>query len=132
MNIALWVLQILLATLFLWHGWLFVAPPAELLEIMNARFTPWFRSFVGVAELLAAIGLILPNLTRVHAWLTPLAATGLMLVTLSATALHLARGETATALTTAVLFVLTGIVAYGRWKLEPIVSSRAEQLFSKP
>jgi uncharacterized membrane protein YphA (DoxX/SURF4 family) len=120
MNIALWILQVLLAAQFLFHGWLFVAPPPELVEIMNAEFAPWFRIFLGVAELLAAAGLILPGVTRILPWLTPLAAAGLMIVTASATVLHLSRGEIGSAITTAVLFVLVTFVAYMRWKVKPI------------
>jgi uncharacterized membrane protein YphA (DoxX/SURF4 family) len=121
MKIALWILQVLLAIQFLWHGWLFVAPPAELVEMMNAEFAPGLRIFIGVAELLAAVGLILPGVTRILPWLTPLAAAGLMLVTGSATVFHLFRGETGNAIFTAVLFVLTTFVAYMRWKVQPIV-----------
>ena len=120
MNIALWILQVLLAAVFLWHGWLFVAPPAELVEIMNAEFAPWFRIFLGVAELLAGVGLILPGVTRILPWLTPLAAAGLMIVVASASVLHLSRGEIGSAITTAVLFVLVTFVAYMRWKIKPI------------
>ena len=127
MNIALWILQVLLAAQFLWHGWIFVAPPAELVEIMNAEFAPWFRIFLGVAELLAAAGLILPGVTRILPWLTPLAAAGLMIVTVSATVLHLSRGEIGNAIFTAVLFVLVTFVAYMRWKVKPI-SPRKETL----
>jgi uncharacterized membrane protein YphA (DoxX/SURF4 family) len=121
MKIALWILQVLLAIQFLWHGWLFVAPPAELVEMMNAEFAPGLRIFIGVAELLAAVGLILPGVTHILPWLTPLAAAGLMLVTVSATVFHLFRGETGNAIFTAVLFVLTTFVAYMRWKVQPIV-----------
>ncbi len=120
MNIALWILQVLLAAMFLWHGWLFIAPPAELVEIMNAEFAPWFRIFLGVAELLAAAGLILPGVTRILPWLTPLAAAGLMIVTVSATVLHLFRGEIGSAISAAVVFVLVTFVAYMRWKVKPI------------
>ena len=120
MNIALWILQVLLAAQFLWHGWIMVAPPAELVEIMNAQFAPWFRIFVGVTESLGAIGLILPGVTRLMPWLTPLAAAGLMIVVGSATVLHLSRGEIGSAITTAVLFVLVTFVAYMRWKVKPI------------
>ncbi len=120
MNIALWILQVLLAAYFLWHGWLFVAPPAELVEIMNAQFAPWFRIFIGVAEILAAAGLILPGVTRILPWLTPLAAAGLMIVTASATVLHLSRGEIGSAISAAVVFVLVTFVAYMRWKVKPI------------
>jgi uncharacterized membrane protein YphA (DoxX/SURF4 family) len=120
MNIALWTLQVLLAVMFLWHGWLFLSPPAELLEILNAQFAVWFRLFLGAAEILAAIGLTLPSLTRIQPWLTPLAALGLMIVTANACVLHLSRGEMIPAITTAVLFVLVGAVAYLRWKVRPI------------
>ena len=120
MNIALWILQVLLAAYFLWHGWLYVAPPAEMVEMMNASIAPGFRIFIGVAELLAAAGLILPGLTRILPWLTPLAAAGLMIVTVSASILHLSRGEIGNAIYTAVLFVLVTFVAYMRWKVKPI------------
>ena len=122
MNVALWILQVLLAAYFLWHGWLFVAPPAEMEEMMNAAFAPGFRIFVGVAELLAAAGLILPGLTRILPWLTPLAAAGLMIVTGSATIFHLSRGETGSAISAAVFFVLVTVVAYLRWKVKPIAA----------
>ena len=120
MNIALWILQVLLAAYFLWHGWLFVAPPAEFVEMMNASIDPGFRIFVGVAELLAAAGLILPGVTRILPWLIPLAAAGLMIVTVSATILHLSRGEIGSAISAAVFFVLVTLVAYMRWKVKPI------------
>jgi uncharacterized membrane protein YphA (DoxX/SURF4 family) len=120
MNIALWVLQVLLAVFFLWHGWLYVAPPAEMAEMMNSFLAPGFRIFIGVAELLAAVGLILPGATRLLPWLTALAAAGLMVVTGSATVFHLFRDETGSAVTAAVLFVLVTLVAHMRWKVKPI------------
>jgi uncharacterized membrane protein YphA (DoxX/SURF4 family) len=120
MNIVLWILQVLLTAYFLWHGWLFVAPPAEMVEMMNAAIAPGFRIFIGVAELLAAAGLILPGLTRILPWLTPLAAAGLMIVTGSATIFHLSRGEIESAISAAVFFVLVTVVAYMRWKVKPI------------
>lgn len=120
MNIALWILQVVLAALFLWHGWLFVSPPAEMAEMMNAQFPPAFRIFIGVAELLAAAGLILPGVTRILPSLTAWAAAGLMIVMGSATVLHLFRGEIGSAIMAAVLFVLVTFVAYMRWKVKPI------------
>jgi uncharacterized membrane protein YphA (DoxX/SURF4 family) len=120
MNIALWIIQVLLAAQFLFHGWIFLFPPAELVDIMNAEFAPWFRIFLGVAEWLGAAGLILPGVTRILPWLTSLAAAGLMIVVASACILHLSRGETGSAITTAVLFVLCAFVAYMRWKVKPL------------
>ena len=120
MNIALWILQVLLAALYLWHGWFFVAPPAEMVEMLNAFLAPGFRIFIGLAELLAAAGLILPGVTRILPRLTALAAAGLMIVTGSAAVLHLFRGEIGSAITTAILFGLVTFVAYMRWKVKPI------------
>jgi uncharacterized membrane protein YphA (DoxX/SURF4 family) len=127
MNVALWVLQGLLAAAFLAHGWLFLSPPANMVERMNASISPAFRIFLGVAEVLAAIGLTLPGITRVLPRLVPLAAAGLMIVMIGATYLHLARGEYSSAATTAVLLVLLTFVAYMRWKVKPISPTAAPQ-----
>ena len=120
LNITLWLLQVLLAAAYVAHGWLMVSPPAELVAMMNAQLGVGFRLFIGVAELLAAVGLILPGVTRILPWLTALAAAGLMIVMGSATVLHVVRGETESALSAAVLFVLVTIVANTRWKVQPI------------
>ena len=61
MNVALWVLQGLLAVVYLLHGWLMLSPPANMVEQMNAAFPRAFQIFLGVAEVLAAIGLTLPG-----------------------------------------------------------------------
>lgn len=124
MNIVLWILQILLAAQFLFHGWLFVNPPAELIDIMNASFSSTFRIFLGVAELLAGIAMILPGITRLLTWATPLAAAGLMIVTASACVLHLTRGEASSAIMTAVLFAMATVVAYMRWRVKPLPARR--------
>ena len=60
MNMTLWVLQILLAVAFLAHGSFFLFPPAEVVDLMNTSIPPAFRIFIGVAEVLAAVGLTLP------------------------------------------------------------------------
>jgi uncharacterized membrane protein YphA (DoxX/SURF4 family) len=121
MNIVLWVLQALLAAAFLAHGLLFLFPSAEMLAMMNAVISPPFRIFLGVAEVLAAIGLTLPGITRILPWLVSCAAAGLMIVMVGATILHTTRGEVSSAITTAILFVLLTFVAYMRWKVKPIV-----------
>jgi len=121
MNITLWVLQILLALAFLAHGWLFLSPPPELLEQMNASIRPAFRVFIGVAEVLAAVGLTLPGITRIIPGLVPAAASGLMIVMIGATIFHLARGEHSSAFVTAILLALVTFVAYMRWRVEPIL-----------
>lgn len=121
MNIFLWVLQGLLAAAFAAHGWLFLAPPPELLTVMNTMLPTWFRLFLGVAEVLAAVGLTLPGITRIMPWLIALASAGLMIVMASATVVHATRGEISSAVTTAILFVVVTFVAYMRWKVKPIL-----------
>jgi hypothetical protein len=90
-------------------------------EMMNSFISPGFRTFIGVAELLAAAGLILPSLTRILPWLTPLAAAGLMIVMGSAAVLHFSRGEIGSAISAIVLFGLVTFVAFMRWKVKPIL-----------
>ena len=125
MNILLWVLQALLALAFFAHGVLFLFPPAAIAEQMNATLPRWFQLFLGVAEVLAAVGLTLTTLTRSQTWLVPSAAAGIMIVMISATVFHLMRGEISSAVTTMVLLVMATFVAYMRWRALPIPSRRA-------
>ena len=83
MNILLWVLQVLLALAFLAHGWMLLFPPAAIVEQMNASLPRWFQLFLGVAEVLAAVGLTLPGITRIKPWLVSCAAAGIMIVMIS-------------------------------------------------
>ena len=127
MNVALWVLQGLLAVVYLLHGWLFLSPPAKMVEQMNAALPRAFQVFLGVAEVLAAIGLTLPGITRIRPRLVPFAAAGLMIVMVGATVFHLTRGEYSSAATTAVLLAAVTFVAYMRWKVKPISPRAASQ-----
>lgn len=120
MTILLWVLQVLLAAAFAAHGWLLLAPPATMVEQMNASLPRWFQLFLGVAEVLAAIGLTLPGLTRIQPWLVSWAAAGIMIVMVAATVWHLMRGEMSAAAITLVLLVMATYVAYMRWRAAPI------------
>lgn len=85
MNLVRWILQAVLAALFVAHGWLLAAPPADLAALPNLHLPPGVRTCIGVAELLAAVGLIVPGVTRILPSLTWMAAAGLMLVTAGAT-----------------------------------------------
>jgi uncharacterized membrane protein YphA (DoxX/SURF4 family) len=125
MNVTLWVLQVVLALAFFAHGWIFLFPSADMVALMNASIPPAFRIFLGVAEVLAAVGLTLPGITRVLPWLVPFAAAGLMVVMIGATVLHATRGEVSSAITTALLLVAATFVAYMRWKVRPIVPRSA-------
>lgn len=120
MNILIWVLQVLLALAFFAHGWMFLFPPASVVEQMNASLPRWFQLFLGVAEILAAFGLILPGVTRIMPWLVPAAAFGIMMVLGSATVYHFIRNEISSGFITLVMLALATVVAYYRWKVLPI------------
>jgi hypothetical protein len=74
MNILLWLLQVSLAAVFPAHGWFLLSPPAAMVEQMNALLPPSFQLVLGVAEVLSAVGLTLPGLTRIQPWLVSAAA----------------------------------------------------------
>jgi hypothetical protein len=120
MNILLWVLQVLLALAFFAHGGLFLFPPAAMVDQMNAALPRWFQLFIGVAEVLAALGITLPGVARIQPWLVSSAAVGIMIVMISATIFHLMRGELSSAITTFLLLAVATFVAYMRWRVAPI------------
>ena len=118
MNIALWIVQALLAALFLFAGGMKLVLPIE--EMTKQMPMPGlFLRFIGVAEVLGAIGLILPGLTRIRPGLTPLAGAGLAIIMIGATVTTLASGEIAMALMPLIAGLLCAFVAYGRWRLVP-------------
>ena len=120
MNLVLWILQVLLAAAFFAHGWIMLAPSPEIAAQMNAMLPGWFSLFIGVSEVLAAIGLTLPGLTRIYPWLVTWAAVGNMFVMVSATVLHVARNEIPQALITLLLLAMATFVVYARHRLLPI------------
>jgi uncharacterized membrane protein YphA (DoxX/SURF4 family) len=120
MNAFLWVLQVLLALAFFAHGVMFLFPPPEIAELMNASLPRWFQLFLGIAEVAAAIGLTVPGLTRVKPRFVPLAAAGIMIVMIGATIFHAMRSEWSSALITLVLLLMATLVAYHRWRVRPI------------
>lgn len=122
MNILLWVLQVLLALAFLAHGLMFLFPPPDIAQLMNAMLPRWFQLFLGVAEVAAAVGLTLPGITRIQPWLVPAAAVGVMIVMVAATGLHVVRNEISSAVTTFVLLAMATAVAWLRWRVAPIRS----------
>ena len=124
MNAILWVIQVLLAAAFFAHGMLFLTPPANMVEALSGFPRP-FQIFLGTAEVMAAIGLTLPGVTRILPWLVPCAAAGVMIVMVCATILHIVRGEVSSAMITAILLVLATFVAYMRWKVIPILPRTA-------
>lgn len=123
MTYALWVVQVLLALLFLFAGGTkLVLPPDVLASMGSPNQIPlpgWFVRFVGVAEVLGALGLILPGLLRVKPGLTPLAAACLIFLMIGATALTMAADGIAAGVVPLVVGLLAAFVAYGRWRLAP-------------
>lgn len=118
MTYALWIIQGLLALLFLFAGGMKLVLPIEEMTKQMPMPGPFLR-FIGVAEILGALGLILPGLLRIRPDLTPLAAAGLVIIMIGATALTLAIGPVAPALIPLVVGFLAAFVAYGRWRLAP-------------
>lgn len=123
MNVALWIIQVLLALLFLFAGGTKLVLPIETLTSMgspNQIHLPGFLiRFIGVCEVLGAIGLILPGLLRTRPRLTPLAAAGLVIIMIGATVLTFVADGLAMALPPLVVGLLAAFVAYGRWRLAP-------------
>ena len=117
MTYALWIVQVLLALLFLWAGGIkLVLPVEEMTKQMPVPLPGLFLRFIAVCEVFGAIGLILPGLLRVRPGLTPLAAAGLVIIMIGATVLTLAGGDVALALIPLVVGLLSAFVAYGRWR----------------
>ena len=130
MKYVLWVLQVLLGLAFLAAGGMkLIQPYAELAQQMAwvSDVPEVLVRFIGVAEVLGGLGLILPAATRILPWLTPVAAAGLALDMLFATLFHLVRGEVGAAMVPLLLGLLAALVAYGRWRVVPILARRASR-----
>jgi putative oxidoreductase len=120
LRIGLWSAQIALAIVFALAGGMKVSTPAAELAKMAPGFPLALLRFIGIAELAGSIGIILPALTRIAPVLTPLAASGFVIVMASAAVLHLVRGEFGELALVVVLGAVAYFVAWGRFKLAPI------------
>ena len=111
----LWIIQGLLALLFLFAGSIKLIMPIEMLTAQMPLPLPGlFLRFIGTAEVTGAIGLILPGLLRIRPILTPLAACGLVIIMIGATVVTLAGGGGVSALVPLMVGLLCTFVAYGR------------------
>lgn len=126
LHVSLWIAQTLLAVIFFITGLMNLAMSIEKI----AEMLPWVANapvalvrFIGISELLGAAGLILPAALRIRPYLTPLAAVGLAIVMVLATAFHLFRGEMAHLGAPVVIFLLAVFIAWGRTKKAPIESN---------
>jgi hypothetical protein len=111
---ALWILQWLLAALFLFTGGIKLVLPIEAMT-KQMPLPGWFLRFIGMAEVLGALGLILPGLLHIRPSLTPLAAGGLVIIMIGATVLTL-KVSAAQALLPLAVGLLLSFVAYSRWR----------------
>ena len=113
---ALWIVQGLLAIIFLLTGGSkFAMTVEEMHAQMKVPLPGWFLHFIGVCEILGAIGLILPGLLHIRPGLTPLAAGGLVIILIGATVITLMGGDVALALIPLVVGLLCAFVAYRHW-----------------
>jgi uncharacterized membrane protein YphA (DoxX/SURF4 family) len=120
MNIAVWVLQILFAALFMLHAVLHLFPPPRLKEIMAEQNIPVKRTIATWAEVVASLGLVLPGAVSIATWLTPLAALGLAVVMAGATAYHASRKEALATVAAAALALIMIFLAWGRTFVVPL------------
>ena len=119
MNVALWIVQGLLAALFVFSGGMKLVLPIE--KMTDPVALPGlFLRFIGVCELLGGIGLILPSLLRIRPGLTPLAATGLIVIMIGAVVISVIYMGVASALIPLLVGILAAFIAYGRSRLAPI------------
>lgn len=118
MNILLWIIQILLALLFLFAGGMKLVVPAETLQAQAPpgamHFSQWFLTFIGVVEVLGGLGLILPGITRKWKGLTALAALGLTIVMIGAVVVSVMGQGAAAGIVPLIVGLLCAFVAYGR------------------
>ncbi len=126
MNVLLWILQGLLAALFLLAGLMKASQSKNVLRERGGKRTEWLDDvsagtvrLIGLLELLAGIGLIVPQLTGILPWLTPLAAVGLVLTMIGAMTVNVRYGNRVAIIENIVLLLLAGFVAYSRFVLIP-------------
>jgi len=121
MNILLWIIQGLLALLFMFSGAMkFVMSVEQMNEQAPVVLPGIFIHFIGVCEILGGIGLILPSLLRIKPGLTPLAAAGLAIITAGATVITLMGPMKGMAVIPFVTCLLCIFVAWGRWRIAPV------------
>src|SRR5579872_5487762 len=122
MNIVLWIVQILLALAFLMAGSMKASQPIEKLRknmAWTAHTSPGIVRLIGMLEVLGALGLILPAVTGILPWLTPVAAIGLVLTMIGAMIVHIRLGEGSHIAPNIVLLLLAALVVVGRFAVVP-------------
>ncbi len=123
MNIALWIVQILVALAFLMAGSMKVSQPTDKLKnnmAWAAHMTPGIVRLIGTLEILGAIGLILPAVTHILPWLTLVAAIGLVLTMIGASIVHIRLKEFSRLGVPLILLLLALFIVYGRFMIAPL------------
>lgn len=125
LNIALWVVQVLLAALYLMAGSTKLFQPIEEM----AKMLPWVAEvpsgvvrFIGLSELLGGVGMLLPSILRIQPGLTPIAAVGLAVIQLLAAIFHVSKGETSVIGANILFMAMALFVAWGRMGKAPILA----------
>jgi len=123
LTVRLWVVQGLLAALFLFAGSMKLVMPVEMLTAGPVPLPGLFLRFIGVCEVLGAIGLVLPVWLGIRPRLTALAGAGLAIIMVGATVVSAIGGPVATAVVPFVVGLLAAFVAWGRWRPAPVSAS---------
>ncbi len=118
MNRALWIVQGLLAVLFLFAGGIKFTLSADQAQKMMS-LSLGFLHFIAACEILGALGLVLPRLLKIQKGLTPLAATGLLIIMIGAVAITAKGPQLSMAVLPFVTGILCAFVAWGRWRKVP-------------
>jgi hypothetical protein len=122
LNVVLWIIQGLLAVVFLFAGGVKLVIPIAAMAKQTA-LPGWFLRFIAVCEVLGALGLILPGLMRIRTGLTSLAASGLVIIMIGATWISVARISVGSGLTPLIVGLLAAFVAYVRSRRAPLRES---------
>ena len=117
---VLWIAQVLLALAMLSAGIIKLISADEMLTSYYPLFPAMFIRFIGVCEILGAIGLVVPAALRIRPELTPLAAAGIAIIMAGAVISTIAMGAPSAIAMPLILFLLAVFIAYGRWNLAPI------------
>lgn len=124
MNILLWIIQALLALMFLFAGGMKLWLPIDVLQSMGppnqVPLPGLFLKFIGLCEVFGAFGLILPGVFKRQQHLTPLAAIGLTIIMIGAVVVTMMGPGFKFAIQPLVMGLLCAFVAYGRWKVRPL------------
>ena len=127
MKVTVWIVSALLALAFLFIGAMKLIPPTDVMEQMSEGVPVIMLRIAGLAEMVGAVGLILPAATRIAPVLTPIAASGLVVVMIGASIINIVIGFYPTAVQTVVLGVLSAFVAWARFTRQSVAPRTAVQ-----